>query len=92
MRLLEKVAGLDRVVPHHAEQGRAVATPVVLAQRGRGVLVEADVLDDVAGHRRADRRERGMARVVQRVVEVEQPDAPGASGRRALQCERIIVP
>ena len=85
MRLLEEMGRADGVVAHQAEQRRAVAQPVAPAQDPGGVGCQAEMRADVVAHRDVQLAERGVARVVQRVVEIEEPD-------RGLQRERIIVP
>ena len=86
MRLVQEVRGADAVVADQPEQRRAVAQPVLLAQAVRLLVADADMLDHVVADRDVHLAERRVARVVQRVVEVEQPD------RIFLQRERIIVP
>ena len=57
-----------------AEQRGSVALPVVLAYAGRLVLVHTEVIADILDHRTIDVREDVRAGVVQRVVEIEQPN------------------
>src|SRR5205809_383484 len=63
------MARADIVMPDQAEQGRAVALPVVLAQRPRVVRRQREVLRDVVGHRLAGGTEGGVRSIVQRVVD-----------------------
>ena len=63
--------------------------PVVRAQRAGLVLREAQLALHEAVHALVDAGVGGRAGIVQRVVQVEQPDAAGA---RRVQCERILVP
>ena len=72
--LFEEVVGLDAVVAHQAEQRRAVVVPVVLAQGRRALRIHPEVAHHVRVHRRIEVPERRVAGVVQRVVQVEQPD------------------
>ena len=71
--LAQKVSGIDAVVAHEAEQGRAIAAPVQRAQPVRFGAFDAQRPFDVVGHAPVDRIEDRVRRVVQRVVEVEQP-------------------
>src|SRR6185369_12441110 len=75
VRFPEKMPGVGAVVTHQAEQRGAVAYPVILAQAGGGVLVEPQVPLDVLAHRAVDVGEDVRGRVVEGVVEIEQPDA-----------------
>ena len=86
VRLFQEVRRAHAVMTDEAEQRRAVAQPVHLAQALRFVSADADEVGDVVADGDVHLAERGMARVVQRVVEVEQPD------RRRLHRDRIIVP
>ena len=52
MRVIEEVRRVDGVVADQAEQRRAVAPPVALAQRGRGVVGEFEMLGDVVASSR----------------------------------------
>ena len=87
MRLFQEVGGADAVVAHQAEQGGAVAQPVALAQRVGLLGRDAEMADDVVADRQVHLAERRAGGVVQRVVEIEQPDRSVL-----LQRERIIVP
>ena len=77
--------GGHAVVANQAEQRRTVAQPIALAQPPRLVGVDVEVGGDIVGHRDVQLAERGVARIVQRVVEIEEPDG-------MLQRDRIIVP
>ena len=70
------------VVMHQAQQRGAVLEPVAAPQRVGFVLGQAQVVLDVQAHRDMQLGHRRVRGVVQRVVEVEQPD----------QWLRIIVP
>jgi len=79
--LRQKVRGPDAVVALQSHQGGAIAAPVVHPQ-GIGLRArQAQVLFDVIGHRAVEPPEDRMPRIVQGVVEVEQPD--GCRGTRA---------
>ena len=86
-----EVARIDAMVAHQPGQRGAVAIPVGLAQARRFVLVDAEMPLDVFPHRAVDVRKDVRRRVVEGVVEVEQPGAlhPAASPG---QCDLIIVP
>ena len=65
------------VVAHEAEQGRAIAAPVQQAQAIRFGAFNAQRPFDIVGHAPVDRIEDRERRVVQRIVEVEQPHRRG---------------
>ena len=71
MRLLQEVPGIGAVVPHHAEQRRAVALPVGLPQACGLGFVDVQMAADVRHHRYVYLWKDVRAGVVQRVVEVE---------------------
>ena len=50
----EEMVGIRAVVTDQAEQRRSVAYPVILADGGRLVLVDAEMALDVLGHRAVD--------------------------------------
>ncbi len=85
VRLGEEVRGAHAVVAHQAEQRGAVAQPVAFAEPRRLAGVDVEMRGHVVGHRDVQLAERGVACIMQRVVEVQEPDG-------MLQCERIIVP
>ena len=83
--LAQEVGGVDLVVADHAEQRGAIALPVAEPRRVHGFLAGrrdavAEHARDVGVHVGADRREDRVGGVVQRVVEVEQPDGGGRLG------------
>ena len=85
MGLAQEVMHIDRVVADHAKQGRAIASPVGAAQETRLRLIQAGGLHHIVGHRPIDARHDVGQRVMQGVVEVEQPDR--STGRQiAWQC------
>ena len=67
----EEVRRAHAVVAHQAEQRRAVAEPVLLAKPLRLFAGDADEVGDIVADRDVHFAERRVARVVQRVVEVE---------------------
>src|SRR5262245_41411982 len=77
VRLREEAPRVDAVVAHEAVQRGAVAQPELLAHAVRARLVDAELAlqerVDLVVHSREDPRPR----VVQRVVQVEDPHAPG---------------
>ena len=85
MGFAQKVMHIDRVVADHAKQGRAIATPVGAAQETRLRLIQAGGLHHIVGHRPIDARHDVGQRVMQGVVEVEQPDR-STSRQIAWQC------
>ncbi|ABA49821.1 hypothetical protein BURPS1710b_0379 [Burkholderia pseudomallei 1710b] len=78
---LQEIVRIDRVMAREAEERRAVAARVVGAQMIGVRALDFQRIDDVLRHRPVDRREDRMRRVVQRVVEIEEPD--GAARLRA---------
>ena len=78
------------MVPHQAQQRGAVAQPVVAAQPGRLIGSTASSRTMYSSSPRSMPPERRVRRVVQGVVEVEQPDLRRLT--RPPQCDRIIVP
>ena len=86
---LQKMRRPHAMVLDQPQHRGTVVLPVVLPQRAGRLVRHAEVIDDVLRHRHIGGRERRRARVVQGVVEIEQPD-PIATGR--FQCERIMVP
>jgi hypothetical protein len=65
------------VVAHQAAQRGAVAQPEVAAHYVRAVLVHAEMLPQVGVDLPVHRRKDVHPRIVQRVVEVEDPHPPG---------------
>ena len=82
----KEIVGIDAVMAHHAEDGGAVAAPVVDADPAGGGLVGAEHARHVGRHQTVDLREDRVRSVVEGVVEVEQPDRlpPRQAGRRNL--------
>lgn len=70
----QEMQRIDAVMTHQAEQGGAIAQPVLLAQTDGLLLVDLQVPTDVVDHRPVDVRKDVPAGVVQRIVKVEQPD------------------
>ncbi len=77
VRLVQEVRRADVVVAHQAQHRRAVAAPVPVPQVVGLRGADAQRVDHVAPHGVVHLREHPRAGVVQRVVEVEQPDAFG---------------
>ncbi|MCU0897302.1 MAG: hypothetical protein MUC55_07345 [Burkholderiales bacterium] len=73
VRLPEEVVRVGAVMAHQAEQRRPVLPPVAHAQLVRGGLVEREVFAQVSRHAAVEMREDVRRRVVQRVVEIENP-------------------
>ena len=82
MGLAQKMMHIDRVVADHAKQGGAIASPVGSAQSACLRLIQAGGLHHIVGHRPVDARHDVGDRIVQGVVEVEQPDR--AAGRQVI--------
>ncbi|MNT61091.1 hypothetical protein D3C72_1987100 [compost metagenome] len=79
MRLVQKMSGLHLVVLDHAQQGGAIAAPVGRARRiDDGIVGRRHAVAQYAGnidiHIGRDGGEDGVRGIVQRVVEVKQPD------------------
>ena len=81
VRLGQEMRGAHRMVTQQAEQRGAVVGPVMLTQRGGLGVRQSQVRGDVLGHRHVGWPERRVTGVVQRVVEVEKPDAPAGVAR-----------
>src|SRR5688500_324542 len=77
VRLGEEAPGVHAVVAHEAVQRRAVALPELLAHAVGARLVQAELAHGDLVDLHVHRREDGGRRVVQRVIEVEDPHAPG---------------
>ena len=81
--LPQEVMRIDAMVAHQAEQGRAIAAPVERAQAVRLVARHLELAFDIVGHAPVDRAEDRVRCVVQRVVEVEEPDGSAAGSGSA---------
>ena len=66
---------IGAVVQHHARQRRAIALPVVDAQPVRLIVGHLQRLGQIGRHVAIDVRKDVRRSVMQRVVEIEQPDA-----------------
>ena len=89
MGLAEEMSGIDTVMPDQADQRRAVPFPVGVAQFIGIFLAEVQQPGDIAGHRTVDVREDVRAGIVQRVVEIENPDPRFAgTGNFHVNCQR----
>src|SRR5205823_5099405 len=89
VRLGDEVARMDAVVPHQAVQRGAVALPESLPHGVGARVVDAEVALEVVVDLLVHRRKNARLRVVQGVVEVEDPDAPG---RRHARNAHYLLP
>lgn len=68
------MAGSRAMVAHHAAQCGAVTPPVGVAQNAGGFEAQLQMLCQVSRHGAVDVRKNVCAGIVQRVVQIKQPD------------------
>jgi len=82
MRLFKKMIRIDAMMAHKADQRRTVTLPVTDTQQVGVLLAHVEQRGNVGGHRAVDLRKDVHARIVQGVIEIEDPDPrPAATVR-----------
>lgn len=83
MTAMKELMRIDTVMAHQTDQGCTVSFPVRRSELIGCFLIDRKAFHDGRGHSEIDLAENLVRRVVQGVIEIEQPDAfPGAGDRR----------
>ncbi len=77
MNDMQEVRCVDRMMAHQAEQRSAVSLRITGTQAIGFIFIDTERIDNVLRHRAIDLGKNRVRRMMQGVVEIEQPNGAG---------------